>query len=51
MSDSFNSFQSLLPEMKDSYASKIQKLSEKPNSSKQYFNHIKKYLKKAKKRK
>lgn len=45
-----NSFKSFLPEMKDSYASKMKKLSEKPNSSKQYFSHIKKYIKKANKK-
>lgn len=68
MSDSANTFTSLQPLMKESYASgpmatherpgadpahyakRIQKLMEKPNSSKQYFAHIKKYLKKAKNR-
>lgn len=29
------------------YANRLGKLMEKPNSSKQYFSHIKRYLKKA----
>jgi hypothetical protein len=45
MSDSDNTFKSLLPIMKDTYASKMQKISEKPNSSKRYFALIKKKLK------
>lgn len=47
--ESANTFSSMQPDLKESYASKMQKIMNKPNSSKQYFAHIKKYLKKAKK--
>lgn len=49
MADSANTFKSFLPSLKNTYADKISKLSEKPNSSREYFSHIKKYLKKARK--
>lgn len=45
MSDSANTSKSLLPILKDSYAKKMEKLAVKPNSSKRYFNLIKKKLK------
>lgn len=66
MSDSANTFSSLQPLFKESYASgpmathekpgkdasayskRLGKLMEKPHSSKQYFAHIKRYIKKAK---
>lgn len=63
MSDSANTFSSLTPLLKESYASgspedklsklattystKLQKLASTPGSSKRYFAHIKKYIKKA----
>lgn len=45
MSDSDNTFKSLLPNMKNAYAEKIKKLTEKPNSTKKYFAFLKKKLK------
>lgn len=60
MADSFNGFQNLSPLLKESYdahekvgkdsqaySKRLGKLMEKPNSSKKYFAHIKRYLKKA----
>lgn len=67
MSDSANSFSSLKPLLKETYASgspesklaksatsystKLQKIAGTPGSSEKYFSHIKKYLKKAKHKK
>lgn len=62
MADSSNTFSSLQPMLKETYAAghekpgensgaysdKLQKILSKPNNSKKYFAHIKKYLKKAK---
>lgn len=44
MADTANTFTSLLPDMKDSYAKKMEKAATKPNN-KRYFNLIKKKLK------
>ena len=45
-----NTFQSLLPEMKDVYADKMGKIAFNPQKTKQYFNLIKKKLKEHKKK-
>lgn len=49
MSDSSNTFENLLPAMKNKYGEKIERLVEKPNSSKQYFGFLKRKLNAAKK--
>lgn len=51
MDDSSNNSTNLNPLLKNTYSDKIGKLMEKPNSSKAYFSHLKKYLKKASKNK
>lgn len=45
--NSANTNTSLLPLLKDTYASKLKKINESGNTKK-YFQHIKKYLKKKK---
>lgn len=45
MSDSANMYKNLLPAMKNTYADKVKKITEKPNNSKKYFNLLKKKLK------
>lgn len=50
MSDAANTFGNLLPAMKNKYGDKVERLVEKPNSSKQYFALLKRKLKAAQKR-
>lgn len=49
MSDSANTFGNMLPAMKNKYGEKVERLVEKPNSSKQYFTFLKRKLKAARK--
>ena len=51
MADSSNNSSNLTPLLKDKYSSKLEKIMAKPNNSKAYFSHLKKYLKKASKNK
>lgn len=47
MADSANTVTNILPDLKDTYSSKLKKAVEK-GDSKKYFNTIKKFLKKKK---
>lgn len=46
MAKGINGFEEIMPNMKDEYSSKLQKITEKPNNSKKYFGYLKRKLRK-----